>query len=519
MSGPKSDSIDLTGVAVGAAILAAGAVVGAAVGTAYLVGGLFKEIAGMAGDIGSGIASINAKQAELYQEMIESYRKSILEAENALNLIRRKMPAIKAMSKSCDGLDLSHYTSACDSIIKQLEELRDTDISSDATMIGQAANRIEEITKSLLEEYQKLEKEQEEAVAEYRKRAQATEKENKQYRSFRTAKGQELYTSFTLAVEEIEGDISVSEETKNELVAVMEEASDLLGTFGLTVNDIKRLYGLKDEFLKAMQSDEAGAQRTIKYYRSIREEIDQHTQEYERLYGEYLLYYVAFIEALNNDIAPEDVKYDFVPKDRGFFPNAEAIEEEIDDLKKITIRRVCASYTAKTITEVMRDFGYDTERDIVLIEDENIEDKVFSSGDGTGAVHVRISREEGGEQTIMMETVKIESGEKTDDRKTTATAVRHTRLSEEEIEEGYEAQVQFCKMHPRIVEELAKRGILFKNEIAHCRPDRKYSKKIIVYDASGLTSSELEAEQTKISGTSIRRRNAAKKAKAAAKKI
>ena len=514
MSGPKSDSIGLGGIAIGAAFLAAGAAVGAVYLTGKAVAGIVQGVAGMVGQMGSDVSEARARQAAHYRTMVEKYRRCLQSVERAERSIRSRKAQALADSSDCGGVDTAAFEGQCAELLGELAKLRETDLSSDADMIGQEADQIENKTADVLRRFDAFEREQKEAAKEYRERAAAREKENEAYRSFRTGQGQTLYTTFVFTRSVLKENMAVTEKTRSELIALMENAAELVGSYGTTVSDVEQLELMREELLGAEKWSEAEASRNAAFFRELLEEIESHLEEYEKAYGDYIAHYIAFMEAVNADVAPGEHEYAVIPKERGAFADVSAIEEEIEELKRATVRRVCSRYTAETISQVMRSHGYTVERDVVLYEDDGSHDTLFMVDGDSRAIHVSVSEAGTGEQTVMMETVRVESGRKTGEGKTTARTVHGRDLDETEREEGYEDQVRFCEMHEQIVSELEELGIIFKKRLSRPEPDRRYSKKIIVYDGISASSDDLKAEKKLINYGERRRAKAKPMAKA-----
>lgn len=185
------------------------------------------------------------------------------------------------------------------------------------------------------------------------------------------------------------------------------------------------------------------------------------------------------------------------------FKDISELCEAVDRLKNEYQQLYEESYVRKKIDEVMRKHGFNMSEKIVLEECENpapgTGDYICKKiGDDVG-VHMHVDSEH---NSIMLEIVGTGdyTGPETDSN-ATGRIVEAKELSEERRRTLYEEQIAFCRMHPMIMDDLRKFGIVL-TEKNYCHADVSFSKEIQYRSSipSGNTASTAEAGRDRNDG-------------------
>ena len=167
------------------------------------------------------------------------------------------------------------------------------------------------------------------------------------------------------------------------------------------------------------------------------------------------------------------------PKEKDCFFSIQELEIEykqlVDEIKILTEK----NYIRKQINEVMEHFGYNIAEEIFFDVNQEIGkneyyDYIYEGKSGQPAIHVNMSSE----KRIMMEIVATDKnfpvpkvGSKN------AGIIGSHELNNKDRELLLQEQGAFCKLHPQIVEELKKRGVIL-NAKKRNEPHERHCKKI-----------------------------------------
>ncbi|MCL2200662.1 MAG: hypothetical protein FWB75_01750, partial [Oscillospiraceae bacterium] len=136
------------------------------------------------------------------------------------------------------------------------------------------------------------------------------------------------------------------------------------------------------------------------------------------------------------------------------FDSAKNIKEEIQQLDEKIKANIKRTYIREQIDEVMNQFGYNTAQSIVFAESTKGESFLFESD--TKAVHMFISDS----NRIMFEPVGLDNLH-ADNSNKNFDAQTAEKISDSDRSAIYQDQVEFCTLHPKILKELERRGVIF----------------------------------------------------------
>lgn len=186
---------------------------------------------------------------------------------------------------------------------------------------------------------------------------------------------------------------------------------------------------------------------------------------FSELYQEYLAEYVAYREIANSNL-PE--------KTKDKFASLKAIQEEISCLQEAAKLEKEQQYIREQIDEVMRLFGYRTSESLVFDSRQKGQHFICEEEDGDSAIHIHISES----NQIMMETVDVEDQYSDAPPYINAQLNGYQSLDPGEVKKLLEKQGKFCDMHPKMVEELRKRGVRLQKK-NYNKPSIDNCKKIV----------------------------------------
>jgi hypothetical protein len=137
------------------------------------------------------------------------------------------------------------------------------------------------------------------------------------------------------------------------------------------------------------------------------------------------------------------------------FESVKTLEEEIQQLDEQIKTENRRAYIREQIDDVMRQFGYNTAESIVLRGATKGHSYLFESD--SKAVHLFISDT----NRIMLEPVGLDGLEGSEHAGYDGMIAEN--ISETDRAFIFEDQKEFCETHPKMVEELRKRGVLLNN--------------------------------------------------------
>ncbi len=218
------------------------------------------------------------------------------------------------------------------------------------------------------------------------------------------------------------------------------------------------LYGI----INALKDDSISNLKTkISEYSVIRKEIENKIVNLKEAYNEYASEFVSFGKNKSQILNPYQ------------FGSIEELEEETERIKRLARYEMEQNFIKEQLDEVMKSFGYGLCESIVLDECHKGKHYLCNHENSDNAIHVYISES----NTIMLETVESIDEETETPSVINAEIIASDKLDDNALDKALERQGQFCKMHPEIVKELEKRGVIL-SEKNHKAPDKRHAKKV-----------------------------------------
>jgi len=252
------------------------------------------------------------------------------------------------------------------------------------------------------------------------------------------------------------------------------QASDMSDLLAIAANIYKTAFETKNSF-------EAAAIE----YKTIKSSIIKNIAIFDDIYQDYYSEYIAYLELINKNRA---LPIKIVPKWKYCFDSIKDIQDEMNLLSQKSKFVAENQYIREQINDVMNVFGYNMSSEIILDKNQNGNHYICEKNSGNSAIHIHISEK----KQIMMEIVGVGKGKSSTTTETvTGIKIPSSDLKEHEREELLEEQGSFCQLHPRIVEELKKRGVILQMKKRNA-PDIKYCEKIIQFsDTANINTDDL----------------------------
>lgn len=177
------------------------------------------------------------------------------------------------------------------------------------------------------------------------------------------------------------------------------------------------------------------------------------------------------------------------PKSINDFKDENALKNELEALKQELARHDELEYIASAVEEVMNLYGHNIVKSSVLFKSNRTEDRVMNDiyqYDTDSAINVMVSND----GAVMMEIVEIG-----DD----------ILLTDQDVEKSVEHMKSFCCQYPEIIEQLEKRGVVFKNR-EELPPHKEYAKKLAIVETETTRSNKrrIQEEQRRTRGRNVK---------------
>lgn len=211
--------------------------------------------------------------------------------------------------------------------------------------------------------------------------------------------------------------------------------------------------------------------------RALLEGALQRANYFERWYCRYL----AVCQALNGLLEAQGRKPRPI-REREDFPTIDELTRTEHIVSELLTKENERRYLLQTVREVMEEFGYQMQEELVFEADQSSSHLLYRSADKRTAIHASFSGE-GRERRVMLEVVGIGSSKKAPENGVNAAITTADAMPEARRKELYPEQVTFCDIHPRILARLAERGVIFKKVVWN-PPHENRSKEITVFEGS-----------------------------------
>lgn len=339
--------------------------------------------------------------------------------------------------------------------------------------------------KELFEEYQ-----EEITICEERLNSFSADLEAlEQFSSFTSQKGTTTtkiadfsFRDLTLTVRE---SADIEESAKQEVDNMFHRIEDLINSDALSEKSENMLFKLAAGLYDAAFKGKSSVEAKITECSVVVDQMEIEVNDFESAYQEYYADYVAYYEIVNRT-RPNALK--IIPKQKYQFQSLEELYNEIQLLEQLSITANQHGYIREQIDEVMRLFHYNVTDEIVLRKVQAGAHYISRSENSKTGIHIMVSDN----NSIMMEVVGVGESSTPAGEGITGVTVGVDSLSAQQQEELLTEQGHFCEMHPKIIEELKKRGITFTAKsrapvgLQHCRAIYNTGEDSVYFDPNGV---------------------------------
>ena len=230
---------------------------------------------------------------------------------------------------------------------------------------------------------------------------------------------------------------------------VLADCTILINNSAIGRTERSQLLGVIND-MQNNQEVKAVCDAAIYQYKALRGNVKKKIRIFNDLYNQYCALYTEWRGLCNGRKTPIDP---MTP--RGGFESVEILQSEIqllDEKIKVETKR---SYIREQIDEVMQIYGYSIAESIVMRGATKGQSYLFESGNR--AIHLFVSDT----NKIMFEPVGLNSLD--GEGHTGYDGMVESDISDEDRTAIYKDQIDFCLLHPKMVEELKKRGVILGN--------------------------------------------------------
>jgi len=256
---------------------------------------------------------------------------------------------------------------------------------------------------------------------------------------------------------------------------ILSEIENYVNSESIQETDMKNLMAIANNIHKTAFETKNSFETAVIEYSITKASIVKNMIIFDELYHDYYVQYILWLDTFNEN---QTNQHAISPKEKDCFFSIKELENELKQLINETKLLSERNYIRKQINEVMEHFGYNIVEEIFFDTNQregknDCFDYIYESNSGQSAIHVNFS----GEKRIMMEIIATDKNFAVPKvGYENAVITNSNELSNQERELLLQEQGAFCSLHPQIVEELRKRGVILDAKTRK-KPHEKYSKK------------------------------------------
>ena len=411
------------------------------------------------------------------REETEKLNKLISTAKNNITTIEKHLVSeTKVLENLEDTKDtLFKLTKLKDSYIGQLTNALEINVPAEPDSIHTYTQKLASLTKSIFVKYFTEIKPLEERVLDYSK---LVEKQNaiKTITKDFSGKIEKMKSIEDFDFSDMADNLSCAdiEPTVEEKARqILSEIEEMVNSESIQESDMKKLLAIAGNIYKTAFETKRFFEAAIIEYSTLKSSVIKNMLVFDELYQEYYGLYILWLDTVNENRSKRLV---ISPKEKNSFFSIQELEDEYNKLINETTAISERNYIRNQINTVMKQFDYNMAEELFF--DSNLNkrsrDFIYQSQTERSAIHVHMS----GEKWVMMEIVAIDKNyaNSGNDLKN-AEIFSSADLSGTERAMLVQEQGAFCKLHPLIVAELKKHGVLLNPEERKDVHER-YAKKI-----------------------------------------
>ena len=273
---------------------------------------------------------------------------------------------------------------------------------------------------------------------------------------------------------------------KERATKILFDIERLLSSESIQESDMKKLVAIANSIYESAFESGASFEASVVEYGVAKSKTIRSIAVFDEIYLDYYAEYVTYIDLLNKH---GKTAIEITPKEKYRFESVEALQHELTFLAKESKKTSMNNYIREQIDDVMQMFGYYTTEEIVFNPNHTGSHFICESESGRPAIHVHVSEK----KQIMMQIVATEKSSRAGSHESISGIISESSdLSTEERNQLLLEQGRFCDLHPKIVDELKKRGLKLDAK-SRKAPDEKHCKKILRVSSAKSSAAQTEA--------------------------
>jgi hypothetical protein len=353
------------------------------------------------------------------------------------------------------------------SYIYKLTKALDINVPTEPDAISICGPKLANITKNAVANYFNEVKWLEERILDYNKQLEIQNKfalASKMFSAEREKMNDVEDFDFTIKLDNV-AHSNIVQNVKEKAEQMLSEIDELVNSESIQESDMKSLLAIANNIYKTAFETNNSFEAAAIEYQIVKPQIVRNISIFDDLYQDYYAEYIAFMDLLNKN---KNTPMHIAPLEKYDFDSIGDLQCEIDLLSQKAKNISEKNYIREQIDDVMRLFNYDMSEEIIFDASQTGNHYICENKSGQSAVHIYMSDK----KQIMMEIVDIGSGNNS------SSSIITTDLDNREKEALLLKQGSFCELHPKIVAELGKRGVIL-NRKSRKPPDLNSCKKII----------------------------------------
>ena len=388
----------------------------------------------------------------LFISKIENIRKLISEIKNDKTDLIESVLSVEEMSYVIESIrEIKQST------IAKLKKIIDIEIDNEPEDINNQIKMLENEKASVMDSYYSVLQSESERINEYKGNVEKQKKYNEFSKVVKTNVSKNTTfkeISFGEKTEKLEKNISYD--------VYLKEASEICDNENIPENEKESL----KEFIRVFEDGTASEKEINKTeFLIYRDRIKRIIEEFNELYLVYVAEQVSLSKIVDKRL---------IIKNKNQFASLEDLKKEIETIREKAEVEDEQKYIREQIDEVMELFGYNMCKSVIFDARQKGTHYICEEQNGDTAIHIHVSDN----KQIMMEIVGLEDVEQNGDLDINATINGSEQLNDYQKQHLLDRQGRFCIIHPRMVDELKKRGVILRTKI-HREPSIEFCKKVV----------------------------------------
>jgi len=409
---------------------------------------------------------LNRERSKVEQQ-IESIKKHLKAEINTISDVKEMQSTIQRLEK------LKKATQS------HLESLLSINTPTEPHQIAEYTKNLKNQSDNIIKDYYSQSQQLQEQILSYISGVESLKQLEKIQFSGEVKKVEHIVDfDFSIEIRNIEKSDKVQVDVKERAKSILTEIENLINSDNIIASDLKILTIIANNIYSSAFQTGSGFASSEAEYKTIIPSVIKNQEIFDMLYQDYYAEYLVYIELLNKNRA---TPLAIIPKEKYQFVSIEQLQKEKEIISQQCILQNEKNYIRTQIDEVMKECGYNITKEIIFDENEKANHFVCYDATQSSAIHIRVSDD----KQIMMEVVAVE----VDNEVEGVDLNIGTQITGEQVDPTESSFLvsqmgKFCDLHPKIIDELRKRGVVF-NIKTRKEPNAKYCKKIFITDRAG----------------------------------